>query len=577
MKWNKIIAVKMVFVLLFAVLLGAVGIGFAQDDGNAPIIKAIVVRGNNKIDTELIQTAIQKTKLENPIVEQDILDDMDAIYHLGYFYDVTANFELTPGGVKIIFSVDENPVVRDIVFKGATRIPIHEFKQQMQVRPGEVLNVNALLDDVRLLPDWVLMEYGIALRPTDLKADDDGIIEIEVAETVLKDILIDGNEKTMDHVILRELSVSPGDILDMNKINNSLRRILMLGFFDEISRSFDDGENPDETIMTIHVTESKTGAATFGAGYSSVEGIFGFLDVAEENFMGRGQRINAYLEIGANRRVYELGFFEPYIDSQGTSLGANLYNRKAPISALDGNNEKLEGERSTTGFDLTLGRRFGDFTTGRLTLKAQNIGYQGAITGLPAYANGYNNRIIGLGLATNTTDHPFNPSEGYKNDIYIELGTSLLGGDSVFSKIELDHSRYYEVREGGYIFALRGKGGRLLSGTLEESELFRIGGSESLRGYNHGADGLTGDKMFVMNAELRFPIIDKVQGVAFTDWGKAWEDGEEINLTELLNSYGLGVRVDTPIGMLRLDYGFGYNEEEDKRQGQFYFGFGQTF
>ncbi len=571
---NRVIAINIIMVLVFSMFIGVGDSNVAQ--ASEPVIKAIVVRGNQYIDTEQIQAAIQKTVLDAPIVEEDIFDDMDAIYSLGYFYDVTANFELTPGGVKVIFAVDENPIVRDIIFTGVTRAPVHEFKSKMQVGPGDVLNVNALLEDVRLLPDWILGEYGIALRPIDVQANDNGIIEIEIAETVLKDIIIEGNDKTLEHVIRREISLEPGDVLDMNEINASLRRVLMLGFFDEISRSFEDGEHPDETTLTIYVTERKTGAATFGAGYSSVEGVFGFVDVAEENFLGRGQRVNVYLEIGANRRLYELGFFEPYIDSQGTSLGANLYNRRSSISALDEEEEKLTGDRTTTGFDVTLGRRFSDFTRGRLTLKAQNIGYSGDITSLPDYASGYNSRIIGIGASTDTTDHPFFPTEGFKNDVYLEVGTGLLGGESIFSKIEMEHSRYYEVREGGYVFAVRGKGGRLLSGDLRENELFRIGGSENLRGYSYGGDGLAGDKMLLMNAEFRFPILDRVHGVAFTDWGRAWGSEEDMNLTELLNSYGLGMRLDTPLGLLRLDYGWGLDEEQ-QRNGQFYFGFGQTF
>lgn len=82
--------------------------------------------------------------------------------------------------------------------------------------------------------------------------------------------------------------------------------------------------------------------------------------------------------------------------------------------------------------------------------------------------------------------------------------------------------------------------------------------------------------MLLMNAEFRFPIYDFVSGVVFTDWGKAWESGTEMDLTDLMNSYGLGIRLDTAFGLLRLDYGWGLNEEA-KREGQFYFGIGQTF
>lgn len=569
---------------------------FAEEE---PLVKSIVVRGNEHIDTALIQSAITKTQLDRPAIEDNILDDMHAIYDLGYFYDVRANFEQAPGGVRVVFVVDENPIVDEIIFKGASKAPVHQFISQMQVQPGDVLNVNFITEDLRKLPDWVLREYGIAVMPVDLRADEDGVVEIEIAETVIKDIKIDGNEKTRDFVIERELTIAPGDVLNMNELNRSMRNILMLGFFDEISRSFqDDPDNPNETTLTIHVKERKTGTGSAAVGYSTQDGLIGILDIAEENFLGRGQRINAYLELGGSHHVYELGFYEPYIDDQGTSLGVNVYKRGSTVSRrlldpLEYDSEtdpltSISGRRNTYGGDISLGRRLTDNTRGRVTLRAQNNSYEldskysdekydlVKSTIDDRWYDDYNTRTIGLGLTTNTTDHPFFPTEGFKNNVQLEVGTKLLGGSSSFSKIDMEHSRYLEVRDGGYVFAVRAKGGRVLTGELEENEQFRIGGSESLRGYTRGSEGLRGDKMFLTNAEFRFPIVERVHGVVFTDWGRAWEEEEEISLTDLKNSYGLGVRLDTPLGLMRFDYGWGLDEDE-KRSGAFSFGLGQTF
>ncbi len=535
----------------------------AQNNGEA-MVTGIEIEGNVHVDTSLIRSAITRTQVDTILTEDNVLQDLHAIYDLGYFYDASAKFDPTPGGVKVVFVVDENPIVRDIRFIGAVKAPVAEFKRQMNTQPGQVLNVNTLMEDIRRLPDWVLLEYGIALRPVDLRADDDGYIEVDIAETVIADIRLEGNEKTRDFVILRELTVEPGDILDMNEINRSLRRILMLGFFDEINRSFEDGDSPDEQIMTIHLTERKTGSATGGIGYGTNDGWMIFGEIAEDNFFGRGQRINLSVEFSTKRKTYELGFFEPYIDASGTSLGVNVYHRISTVG-------EDEDERRTTGGDVTVGRPLAEFTRGRLTLKAQNNRYTGV------EFEDYNTRTIGAGITTNTTDHPFFPTEGFKNIVSLEVGTSLFGGDAVFSKMELEHSRYFEVRDGGFVFAVRGLGGRVLTGELRESELYRAGGDPRMRGYSRNDQDLVGDKMLVMNAEFRFPIIDRVQGVVFTDWGNAWRPDESISFGELKNSYGLGVRLDTPLGLLRLDYGWGLDAETETRQGQFNFGFGQTF
>lgn len=553
------------------------------------IVRSIEVKGNTFVDTETIKATILKTKINQPVVEQQILDDMRSIYDLGYFQDVTANFEPAVAGVQVVFQVVENPVVRDIYFSGVPSVPFDEYKKQMKTQPGYVLNVHDLWEDLYGLREWLAAEHGYLARIADLSADTDGYIDVELAQTVLKDVIIEGNEKTKDFVIEREFSFEPGDPVNIHEVDQSLRRVLMLGFFDEISRDFSEEDDPDETVLTVSLKERKTGSATFGISYSTQDRLLGFVEAADDNFLGRGQRVNATARFGRRLQEYELGFYEPYIDKSGTSLGINLYRHRKPVSAVDeATEEPVEVSRITNGGNLTLGRPFTEFTRGRLTFKLENNSYD-----LPSEPikdaddyKGYKNRTIGFGVNTNTTDHPFNPSTGYKNDAYLELGTKLFGGDMQYAKLRLEHSRYFEIKDGGWVVALRGLGGRLLGGDLGAlgEEAFRIGGADTLRGYAYGGyrsedskkGSLEGDHMLVMNAELRFPIVDKVTGVIFTDWGTTWDSGESMNLSELANSYGLGVRLDTPLGLLRLDYGWGKNEE-NQRKGQFYFGIGQMF
>lgn len=550
---------------------------WAQD---STLVRSIEVQGNRFVDTETIKASILKTKVNQPVVEQHILDDLRAIYDLGYFQDATANFEPAVAGVQVIFNVVENPVVREIHFSGMTQVPFAEYAKQMKTQTGYILNIHDLWEDLYALREWIATEYGYFARVADLTADTDGRIDVELAQTVLKDVVIEGNEKTRDFVIERELSFAPGDPVNLQRIDQSLRKVLMLGYFDEISRDFSEEDNPDETVLTINLTERKTGSATFGVSYSTADRLVGFVEAADDNFLGKGQRLNATVRFGKRLQEYELGFYEPYIDKSGTSLGLNLYRRSRPVTATALEDDtKVEVKRTTNGGDLTLGRPFTEFTRGRLTFKVENNTYTLPETPIKEQDTfvDYKNRTIGFGVNTNTSDHPFTPTEGYKNDAYLELGTKLLGGDLQYAKLRLEHSRYLELRDGGYVLAVRGLGGRLLGGDLGR-EKFKIGGADTLRGYSYGGyDGsLEGDHMVVMNAEFRFPILEKVTGVVFTDWGTTWDKGESLSLTELANSYGLGVRLDTPLGLLRLDYGWGKNAD-DERKGQFYFGIGQMF
>lgn len=542
------------------------------------LVRSIEVQGNTFIDTETIKASILKTKVDQPAVEQQILDDLRSIYDLGYFQDASASFEPAVGGVQVVFHVVENPIVQEISFSGMTGVPFGEYQKQMKTQTGFILNVHDLWEDLYGLREWIASEYGYFARIADLTADTDGRIEVELAQTTLKDVVIEGNEKTKDFVIERELSFEPGDPVNIHQVDQSLRRILMLGYFDEISRDFSEEDDPDETVLTINLTERKTGSATFGVSYSTVDRLVGFVEAADDNFLGRGQRVNATARFGKKLQEYELGFYEPYIDKTGTSLGVNLYRRSRQQQiVLKGETEVSSAQRTTNGGDLTLGRPFGEFTRGRLTFRVENNRYDD-ISGPPnpSYED-YKNRMVGFGVNTNTSDHPFNPTEGYKNDAYLELGTRMFGGDLQYAKLRLEHSRYFEVKDGGYVLAVRGLGGRLLGGDAGR-EAFSIGGADTLRGYPYGGyeGSLVGDHMLVMNAEFRFPIFEKVTGVVFTDWGTTWNKNESMGLQDLANSYGLGVRLDTPLGLLRLDYGWGKNVE-DQRKGQFYFGIGQMF
>ncbi|HBG01538.1 MAG TPA: hypothetical protein DDW87_08205, partial [Firmicutes bacterium] len=190
--------------LLFSV--GSANV-WAQDSS---IVRSIEVKGNTFVDTETIKASILKTKVNQPTVEQHILDDLRAIYDLGYFQDATASFEPAIAGVQVVFHVVENPVVRDISFSGMTQVPVAEFEKQMKTQIGYILNIHDLWEDLNALLEWIATEHGYFARVADLSADTDGRIDVRLVQTTLKDVVIEGNEKTKDFVIQRELSFEPG-------------------------------------------------------------------------------------------------------------------------------------------------------------------------------------------------------------------------------------------------------------------------------------------------------------------------------------------------------------------------------
>ena len=191
---------------------------------------------------------------------------------------------------------------------------------------------------------------------------------------------------------------------------------------------------------------------------------------------------------------------------------------------VDDEDKKIDGKLHKLGAELTVGHPLGEYTRGSLTLGIENNRYSGE---LADFVNPYSKLTLSGGVLTNTTDNPFSPTEGFKNRVYLETGMALAGG-SHYSKISLEHSRYYQIFRDDIIFAVRGKGGRVLSGDLRNEEMFHIGGPENLRGYSNEQKGLTGIKCswlirrFVFQSMISFPALLLQTGVRLGIKVKPW-------------------------------------------------------
>lgn len=547
---------KIVIILMLLVLVSMVSSFSAVASAEGLIVKQIAIDGLKHIDDALALSYITNTKVGEPLSEEAVEADRQALFESGYFWSVEpARVTSVSGGVRVVFSVVENPVVSKVTIENDV-LPVGELAAYMKTRSGKVLNVKELSTDLnQVIPERALTEYGIPVRVADaVVSPDNGTVKIVLEETRLNEIIIEGNEKTKDFVILRELGMESGDIVNINQLNKGLHRVLMLGYFDEVSRQFEPTEDPDKVNLRIKVKERKTGVLSGGVGYSSNEGFIGYIDVADENFLGKGQTVNFRWEFGKTRSLYSVGFYEPYVDSKGTSLGANIYRKSNKYK----NEGKFE-EVIRTGGDVTLGRPLSEITRGYLTTRIERIEDD---------EEKLSTHSVRLSTVTNTSNHPFFPTSGYKLRLSTELAGYFLGGDNDYTLYEGEYSRYIGIGKTNHTLAVRLAGG-VITGEPHEADLFRVGGSESVRGYDYG--DMSGNKKLVLNAEYRFPIKDAFHGVVFADAGNAWSKEENINLGDLEFGYGLGLRIDTPLGVMRFDYGWGDGD------GNFYFSIGQMF
>ncbi len=547
------LAAVMVSFLLILTLSSAVT---AQE----PVVQEIVFEGTNRVDESELMQYVTKTKVGEPVSEEAVEADRKTLFDSGYFWSIEpARLTSVADGVRVIFKVVENPVVSAVTIENDV-LPVDELAAHMNTQSGKVLNINALREDLNsVLPERALQEFGIPIRVADASVSPEtGEVNIVLEEKRVSQIKVSGNEKTNDHVITRELPIKPGDVLNLEELNKGLHRVLMLGYFDEVSREIEPGDNPDDVILTVKVKERKTAVFTGGVGYSSNEGMIGYVDVADENFLGNGQRVNFRWEFGKTKTSYDVGFYEPYLDEKGTSIGANIYHNSRELIRADGSKEVYEAR--TFGGDVTLGRPLTETTRGYLTTKVEKV---------TTDEETFNTRSVRLSTLTNTSNHPFFPTDGYKLRLSTEVAGYLLGGDSEFVKYQADYSKYLKVGSNNQALAFRVSGGLMTGDSIPDQEKFRVGGAETVRGYDYG--DFTGERKLVVNSEYRFQIKDAFHGVLFADAGNAWNSGESASLGDLNVGYGAGLRIDTPLGVMRFDYGLGDDD------GNFYFSIGQMF
>lgn len=572
-------------IFTLSIVLGALAPVMAADLAGRTVT-AVAVAGNKAVAESTILAAI-KTKPGDAFSADKIKEDMRAIYELGYFFDVVANFTEVPEGVKVVYTVLENPALQDVVFKGNTKVTTDKLKSLVTAEKGRTLNTKTLNDNMRAIEQYYHDQGYILARVSDVSMSPDGVLTVTINEGILEDIVVKGNDKTKKYVITREMKVKPGEPFNVKDARRSMQKVYNLGYFEDVNMKLNPGKEPNGVVLETSVVEQKTGTFSIGAGYSKADGLVGIIELGDNNFRGTGDKVKVHWEFGGNggNNNYEFSYLRPWLDSKQTSLGFNIYNMTNEYSdyGYQGNDEALRStyEKKRKGWDITLGRPHGEYIQNYITFKnrddiyVRNVDEDGAPVDYshpPAeYANYLQDnfgltRSITLMRVYDSRDNVFNPTEGRRYSLSAEFAGGLLGGDFDFNKYTAEGRQYLKVgRE--QVVALRLTVG-YADGKLPEAGKFAVGGADTLRGYND--DQFKGDKMIAATAEYRFPVAKKVQGVVFTDVGKAW-DGDHYKLNDLKAGAGVGLRVATPIGPIRIDYAIG------EQGGKTHFSFGGQF
>ncbi|OGC06367.1 hypothetical protein A2230_05205 [candidate division WOR-1 bacterium RIFOXYA2_FULL_36_21] len=547
-----------VFILFFFF-----GVSYAVNKDDLPVkITALVVSGNFHIKTDQI-LGVVFSKVGDSLDEEKVQNDLKAIYALGYFDDVKVDFKPYLDGSKIIYKVVENPILEKINIKGNTVYSTAEVLHVMGVSTGESFNYKDLREGIKLLNLKYKDDGYILARVVDVNQNK-GVLNVDLIEGIVEGVSLEGNESTLDYVILREMNTNPGSIFNEEVFGKDLRRIFNLGFFSEIVPAFEPGSSSDKIILVLKIKEARSNTVNFGGGYGEKEGWFGFVDLSINNLMGTAQGLLIRGQFGQELTTYQFKYTNPWFLPERlgprTSYTLKLWNTMGTDVYL------TQQDEWHVGWDMTFGRTIREIFGSSISFGSERVEPRNGAT-----FEAYTSNFIGYSFSLDTRDYWMNPTSGVYNVLSIREGWKYTGVQTNYLKLGIDLNGFIPLAQNQVLAGHAGFG--IGFGDVPIGELYWAGGPNTVRGFSLD-ETRRGIKKMIFNVEYRYTFNETFQGVVFYDLGNAWDVGSPVP-SDFIYGWGPGIRFNTPLGPIRLDYGLGSGK--DSGQGILHFSIGQAF
>lgn len=600
---------------------GRARIEFNAVEGKRIRVKDILVQGNKSYPAKRI-LRLMKTKrawffnagaLKDEVLAEDN-ERIKSFYHKEGFADVAVDYEVKADAKKpylyITIKIQEGKkyLVGNVTIQGNKNISKDGILAKIkECTPGKVFSQEALKQDIMNIQGlyfdrgYILAQVQETTSMNPYTGRTDILYNITENYLVYVDkIKVRGNVKTRDVVIRRELRIRPGDKFDGEKLRRSKERLQNLGFFEEVNYDTEDTPVSEKKDLVVEVKESKTGAFSFGGGYSTVEEVVGFVEIEQKNFdwknfpyfTGAGQDLKFRASFGTTADSFDLSFTNPWVFDYPVSFGFDAYKRSRSRESDIG----YGYDEDTAGGDLRLGKEISEYTKAHLMYRYDIIDIsnisEDATNDLKKEFGKNTISSMEFGVSYDSRDNVFNPTRGDVLSGSLENAGGPFGGDKDFLKFFGLASHYLPIVRGS---AIEFKGRVGLAEPFGDSETIPIyeryfaGGAYTIRGYHErkigpidpvSEDPLGGEALFVGNIEYIYPLFDFLKLAAFYDIGNVWGKLKDFGSGGLKSGVGLGIRIKTPIGPVTVDYGIPLNKEpgeESIGSGRFHWGLSHGF
>lgn len=574
------------------------------------------------IDPELEDTVYNAidTRPGRTTTRSQIQEDINSVFATGFFSNVRAVPTDTPLGVRVTFVVDPNPVLTEVQVEGREVLPESVVEEIFSPQYGEIINLLDFQDSILELNNWY-QENGYVLAQVIAAPEvgEDGVVTLQVAEGVIENINVqflteeglaeddEGNPingKTRDFIILREFDTEPGDVFQQSQIQADLQRVFGLGIFEDVTLSLDPGQkDPRQVDVTVNVIERNTGSVAAGIGFNFTGDLFGTLSYRQDNFGGNNQKFSAEAQLSTRDILFDVSFTDPWIggDPYRTSYTVNGFGRRSISLVFDGGPNEIDlpnGDRvrvNRFGTGVTFRRPLDNgwsASLGTLYQRVRTTDADGDIVTEDAAGNPLTASDSGaddlwtvqFSAVQDQRNSTFAPTSGSVLRLGTEQSIPLGSGSIFFNRLRASYSYYFPVsflnftEDQQEAIAINVQGGSII-GDFPPYEAFAIGGTNSVRGYDEGELG-TGQSYLQASVEYRFPVFPFLGGAIFLDAGTDVGTGDNVPGAPGPDrgkpgsgfGYGAGVRVQTPLGPIRIDYGF-----NDQGDGRLHFGIGERF